>query len=190
MAQGTTAGAGMTWLLWALMTVGCWGVYGVLLHTGQVSMGDPVNGRYKAFLFVGLAYFLTAVLAPLLVLRWNGADWNYPAGGMVWSLLAGIFGAIGAFGVLLAFGAKGSPAAVMSIIFAGAPIVNAFVAMAVHPPAGGLGSVRWQFVLGIALAAVGGCLVTLYKPTPAPKAAAAVHAAVEPASDHPAARLE
>jgi hypothetical protein len=49
----------------------------------------------------------------------------------------------------------------MSIVFAGAPVVNAFVAMAFHPPAHGL---RWQFVLGIALAAVGGGLVTLYRP--------------------------
>jgi hypothetical protein len=31
-----------------------------------------------------------------------------------------------------------------------------------------MASLRWQFVLGIALAAVGGCLVTLYKPGPAP----------------------
>ena len=77
-------------------------------------------------------------------------------------------GAIGAFGVLLAFGAKGSPAVVMSIIFAGAPIVNAIVAISLHPPEGGLGALRPQFVLGIVLAAVGGCLVSFYKPNPAP----------------------
>jgi hypothetical protein len=52
----------------------------------------------------------------------------------------------------------------MSIIFAGAPIVNAAVAMALHPPEGGLLSIRWPFVLGILLAALGGCLVTLYRP--------------------------
>ena len=46
-------------------------------------------------------------------------------GGMVWSLIAGIVGALGAFGVLLAFGAKGTPAVVMAIVFAGAPVVNA-----------------------------------------------------------------
>jgi hypothetical protein len=164
----------MTWLIFALMTVGSWGVYGVLLHSGQVAMADPVNGRYKAFLFVGIAYFLTAVLAPLAVLLFNGASWSYPVRGMGWSLLAGLAGAAGAFCVLLAFGAKGSPAVVMSIVFAGAPIVNAFVALAVHPPAGGLFNVRWQFVLGIALAAVGGCLVTLYKPGPAPPRPVAV----------------
>jgi len=42
------------------------------------------------------------------------------------------------------------------------------VALSIHPPAGGLGGLRWQFVLGIALAALGGCLVMLYKPNPAP----------------------
>ncbi len=159
---------GMTWLIYALITVAAWGVYGILLHTGQVSMADPVNGRYKAFLFVGIAYFLTAVLAPLAVLLLNGSDWALPGKGMLWSLVAGIAGAVGAFCVLLAFGAKGSPAAVMSIIFAGAPVVNALVALSLHPPAGGWSTLRWQFILGILFAALGGCLVTLYKPGPPP----------------------
>jgi drug/metabolite transporter (DMT)-like permease len=159
---------GMTWLVYALMTVGAWGVYGIFLHSGQIAMGDPSNGRYKAFLFVGIAYFLTAVLAPLAVLILNGSDWNFPIKGASLSLIAGIFGAIGAFCVLLAFGAKGTPAVVMSIIFAGAPIVNAILAMVMHPPADGWSGIRWQFVGGILLAAVGGCLVSLYKPNPAP----------------------
>ena len=115
----------MNWLMFALMTVVTWGVYGVFLHTGQMGMRDAVNGRYKAFLFVGLAYFLTAVLAPLTILVARGADWNYPKHGMTWSLVAGIAGALGAFCVLLAFGAKGTPPVVMSIVFAGAPVVNA-----------------------------------------------------------------
>ena len=80
--------------------------------------------------------------------------------------LAGIVGAIGAFGVLLAFGAKGTPAVVMSIVFAGAPVVNAIYSLTLHPPAGGWGSIRPQFYLGIVLAALGGCLVTFYKPNP------------------------
>ena len=163
---------GMAWLVYALMTVGAWGLYGLLLHSGQMGMGDPVNGRYKAFLFVGIAYFVTAVLAPIVVLLINGASWSFPMKGAAWSLIAGVAGAVGAFCVLLAFGAKGTPAVVMSIIFAGAPVVNAVVAMALHPPAAGLWSIRWQFVAGILLAALGGCLVTLYKPDPAkPKAA-------------------
>jgi drug/metabolite transporter (DMT)-like permease len=159
----------MNWLIFALMTVASWGVYGAFLHTGQMGMKDPVNGRYKAFLFVGIAYFLTAVLAPLGMLMARGADWNYPKGGMVWSLIAGIAGAVGAFCVLLAFGARGTPAVVMSIVFAGAPVVNAIYSLAQHPPAGGYGSIKPQFYLGILLAALGGCLVTYYKPNPPAK---------------------
>jgi hypothetical protein len=159
----------LTWLVFALLTVVSWGVYGVFLHTGQVAMQDPVNGRYKAFLFVGLAYFLTAVLAPLAVLAAKGAAFSgYTGRGMAWSLFAGIVGAVGAFGVLLAFGARGTPAVVMSIVFAGAPVVNAVYSLLLHPPAGGWGSIKPQFFLGIALAALGGCLVTYYKPNPPP----------------------
>ena len=175
MADGqASGGAGMTWIAFALMTVVSWGVYGVFLHTGQMAMGDPVNGRYKAFLFVGLAYFLTAVLAPLAVLVANGASWQMPVKGMAWSLIAGTVGAVGAFCVLLAFGAKGSPAVVMAIVFGGAPIVNAIVATAMHPPAGALSAIRWPFVLGLLMAAAGGCLVTLYRPMPAPPVRPAV----------------
>lgn len=165
--------AGMGWLVFALMTVVSWGVYGIFLHSGQVGMADPVNGRYKAFLFVGIAYFITAVLAPLAVLVAAGSDWNFPVKGAGLSLVAGVVGAIGAFCVLLAFGARGTPAAVMSIVFAGAPVVNAVVAMWLSPPAGGLSAIRWQFVAGILLAALGGCLVTYYKPPPAPAGAKA-----------------
>ena len=154
----------MTWLIFVALTVLCWGVYGVMLHTGQMAMEDPVNGRYKAFLFVGIAYLFAAVFGSLIVLKLNNVDWTFAPTGIWWSTVAGIAGAIGALGVVLAFGAKGSPAVVMSIVFAGAPIVNAFVAMAVHPPAGGLAALNWPFILGIAMAAGGGCLVTLFRP--------------------------
>lgn len=173
----------MTWLLFALMTVACWGVYGILLHAGAVGMGDPANGRYKAFLLVGVAYVVVAVLAPLAMLIANGADWHMPFKGMGYSFVAGVVGAIGAFGVLLAFGAKGSPAVVMSIIFAGAPVVNAFVAMWLHPPEGGWGSIPVPFWIGIALAATGGCLVTFYKPTPPKKAPVAEVAGADAGAD-------
>ena len=53
---------------------------------------------------------------------------------------------------------------VMSIIFAGAPLVNAIASFIKHPPQGGLGAIRWPFWLGILLAAVGGALVTKFKP--------------------------
>lgn len=167
-AAQTAASSSLAWLPFALMTVAAWGLYGVALHTGQVAMGDPVNGRYKAFLWVGIAYVLVAVLAPAAVLVINKATWSMTTRGIAWSLFAGVVGAVGAFCVLLAFGAKGNPAVVMSIIFAGAPIVNAVVAMSMHPPAGGWSSIHPLFVTGIVLAACGGLLVTKFKPGPGP----------------------
>jgi drug/metabolite transporter (DMT)-like permease len=171
----------MHWLVFALLTVFSWGVYGVMLHQGQMGMNDKENGRFMAFLYVGIAYFLVAIIGPIVVLKLQGGrlDFlNYPPKGLWWSLIAGVFGAIGAFGVLLAFGAKGSPAVVMSIVFAGAPVVNAFYSLITHPPAGGWGSIKPQFYLGILLAALGGTLVTYYKPAPtAPAKAPAVTAA-------------
>jgi drug/metabolite transporter (DMT)-like permease len=159
---------GMTWLAFVFMTVISWGLYGVFLHSGQLAMGDPLNGRYKAFLFVGIAYMLTAIIGPIIVMLLNGSSWVFTGKGMWWSLVAGIVGAVGAFCVLLAFGAKGTPAVVMSLVFAGAPIVNAIAAMIVHPPAGGFSALRWQFIVGILLAALGGYMVVMYKPEAAP----------------------
>src|SRR5437762_1489431 len=79
------------WLIYSLLTVASWGVYGIFLHTGQTAMADPVNGRYKAFLFVAIVQ---------------------------------------------------------------------------HPPAGGYGGIKPQFYLGILLAALGGFMVTMFKPNP------------------------
>lgn len=175
-----------SWLVFALGTVVTWGLYGIFLHMGQMGMVDPVNGRYKAFLFVGVAYFLTAVLAPLAMLMFKGTDWSFPAKGLWLSLFAGILGAIGAFFVLLALGAaisakvQNAPGVVMSIIFAGAPIVNAIVSISM---AHDWGKIRWPFILGLFMAAGGGFLVTKFKPvhaTPAKPADKVV--AVDPAS--------
>lgn len=180
----------MNWLYLALVTVACWGLYGIFLHKGQVEMADKDLGRYKAFLFVGIAYFLTAVIAPLAILILKGANWSMPPKGMWISLFAGILGAIGAFFVLLAMG-SGAKAGinpgivavlVMSTIFAGAPIVNAIVGIMMHPPKGGMAAIPFPFYLGILLAAVGGFMATKFKPAPAPPAAK------PPAAESPAER--
>lgn len=177
------AGPGNTWFYFTLITVFSWGVYGILLHKGQVAMGDPVNGRYKAFLFVGIAYFLTAVLAPLALLMAKGSAFSgYTSSGSWWSLIAGIAGAIGAFGTLLAFGAKGAPPAVMSIVFAGAPVVNALVSLYLFRDEIDFGKVNPAFYIGLIMAVVGGGLVTKFKPNPTPKKPAAAVAPANPSA--------
>ena len=173
-----------SWLIYALLTVACWGLYGIFLHKGQVKMADPSNGKYKAFLFVGVAYFLIAVLAPLVILLKNKVEWQMPGAAIWWSLAAGVVGALGAFFVLLAFANKGTPSVVMSIIFAGAPIINAAISIMIME---GIkySNIDFRFFLGILLAAVGGCLVTFYKPHPAPKKAPAQAAIEKPAEEAP-----
>tara|TARA_A100001037_G_scaffold280578_1_gene283465 strand:+ start:82 stop:609 length:528 start_codon:yes stop_codon:yes gene_type:complete len=161
----------MHYIYFALLTVACWGIYGVFMHLGSVGMKDPENGRIMAFLWVGLAYFLTAVVAPIIILKFKGGNvafWTYPTKGWQWSLFAGTLGAIGALGVLLAFGAAPKPTVayvpvIMSIIFAGAPIVNAIVSTSkgkLWP------EVKLPFIAGICLAALGGYLVTKHAPKP------------------------
>jgi len=149
------------WQGWAALTVLCWGLYGVFLHSGALGMGDPAHGRIKAFLMVGVAYFLVAILAPALVLWLRGAGWGFSGPGVGWSLLAGTVGAVGAFGVLMAYGAGGKPPVVMSIIFGAAPVVTALVSTW---RAGAWAEVRWPFVLGMALCVSGVALVNLYRP--------------------------
>ena len=168
--MAATTASGFPWYAWALLTVACWGVYGVCMHTGSTNMENKEHGRIMAFLWVGLAYFLTAVIAPLIILKLKGAPiefWAYPAKGLKWSLIAGILGAIGALGVLLAFGASPNPPIyvpiVMSIIFAGAPIVNAIVNTTKE---GNWAFVKPPFIIGICLAALGGYLITKNPPKP------------------------
>lgn len=170
MIGATDEQSGVWWLIFSLLTVVCFGVYGNLLHTGQIGMKDKAFGRYKAFLFVGVAYFVVAVLLPILLLlpSITSGGFDFTLEGSGYSLVAGAFGAVGAFGILLAFGAKGTPVVVMSIVFAGAPIINAIFSIIIHPPEGGIASIKPMFFVGILLAAIGGGLVTFYKPPPAP----------------------
>jgi hypothetical protein len=168
----------MNWLVFALMTVISWGVYGVLLHKGRGNMPmgpETPHAGLKAFLFVCIAYALIGIAAAAL-LKMRGSNWSFSSGGIRWSLVAGGAGALGAFTLILALGAaaqiyKGAAAAaVMPIVFGGAPIVNTLVAMGVHPPEGGLKSIPIPFILGCILAAGGAFLVAKYAPAASPSA--------------------
>jgi hypothetical protein len=150
---------------------------------GSENMHDPANGRIKAFLFVGLAYFLAAVLAPILILALSGANWNFPIKGMTLSLIAGVVGAIGALGVLLAFNAAPKPTGayvpvIMTIIFSGAPVLNALISLTITPPPNGWSKIPVPFWIGMVLAVSGGALVTRFKPSGAPPKKPATVAAV------------
>lgn len=170
----------MNWLVFALLTVLSWGVYGVLLHKGRGNMPmgpETPHAGLKAFLFVCIAYALIGLAAAAL-LKLRGSNWSFSSGGIQWSLIAGGAGAIGAFTLVLALGAaaqiyKGAAAAaVMPIVFGGAPIINTILAMTLHPPEGGFKALPIPFLLGCVLAALGAFLVAKYAPSNAGATAA------------------
>lgn len=136
----------------------CWGNYGPLMHEGQHAMG---NNSLLAFIGVGMAYFLIAVVVPLVVLRGRGDDGRWTISGAIWALSAGVVGALGALAIIMAFKYHGKPVYVMPLVFGCAPVVNTFVTMAM--------SRTWKeaglaFYLGVVIVALGAVGVMTYKP--------------------------
>ena len=152
----------MTWLIFTLIATIASGIFGVLTHAGQKSMGDSAHGQYKALLFAGIGYSLIAIVGSGVMLTTTSAQWSFPINGLGLAILAGLASVGVIFFNLLAFAARGSPAVVISIGAAGGPILNAAIAITLYPPAPG--SLRWEFIFGIAAAAVGGYMITVYRP--------------------------
>ena len=148
--------------LWMIFVVGAilsWGTYVPMIHHGQVLLN---KGALRAFLCVGGAYFLTAVVIPLglmLGAKTEPMEFNMP--GVTFATIAGILGAAGALCVILALKTGGTPLYVAPLVFAGAPIVNSLVSMAWHKPK--TAPEIW-FYVGLLLAAVGAGLVLRFKP--------------------------
>ncbi len=168
-----------TWMAFVLGAVLSWGVYVPVLHEGQASMGGgaPSAGAIRAFLCVGLAYFVTAVVIPLIALQFGLAggekleftakDGSFNMNAVTFSTLGGIAGAAGALCIIFSIKNGGKPLYVAPLVFAGAPIVNAIVSIIWHPPEEGNRPEYlpgWiMFASGILLAAVGAGLVLYSK---------------------------
>jgi hypothetical protein len=148
----------MNWLVFVLGAVLSWGSYGVLLHQGQVKLGNPL----RALLCVGIAYFLIGVIVPIAALAAQGQGlrgFNGP--GTTAATIAGALGAIGAVCIIYAFRAGGLPVYVMPLVFGGAPLVNVLVSMALHPPKMAPSPMLY---VGFLLASLGAGMVLYYKP--------------------------
>ena len=152
----------MTWLVFTLIATAASGIFGVLTHAGQKAMEDSAGGKYKALLFAGVGYSLVAIVGSAVMLTITGGQWSFPINGMGLAILAGIATVGVIFCNLLAFAAQGAPVVVVSIGIVGAPILNAAIAITLYPPAPG--SLRWEFIFGIAAAAIGGYMITVYRP--------------------------
>ena len=148
----------MEWVIFVAGAVLSWGAYGALLHLGQTALGNPL----KAMLCVGVAYFLMGVIVPVIGLSAQGSLSNFPTGGLITATIAGALGAAGALCIIYSFRFGGLPVYVMPLVFGGAPIVNVFVSMAIHPPKVPINPMLW---VGFVLASVGAAIVLYYRPT-------------------------
>ena len=156
------------------LTALCWGIYGPVLHFGREAM----HSSLRPFVCVGLAYFLIAVLIPLVLLA-RGERGGWTTKGVVWSLLAGAAGAFGALGVILALGFGGKPIYVMPLVFGGAPVVNTLFTAFMNRA---FDQLKAPFLAGLILVILGAVTVLVFKPQAAAPAAAAVAAADAPAT--------
>lgn len=167
----------MRFLIFVVLTIAAWGMYGPILHNGQVTMGDETGlSRWKPFVCVGIAYFLIAVVYPALTISREGKG-NWSPSGMLWSFFSGAVGAFGALGIILAFMFGGKPVYVMPLVFGFAPVVNTFVTALM---ARTIKQASVTFYIGVLVVAIGGAGVMFFKPSPPPKHASLV-TIVEPA---------
>lgn len=176
------------------LTILCWGLYGQVLLKGQLKMATheavPAHDAALAptgsanapaaaaavhpaflrpFVCVGLAYFLIGVIVPAVWLHYYGEKGEWTASGLIWSLAGGALGALGAFGIILAFKFGGRPIYVMPLVFGGAPVVNAFLTIYMSGRVKEIGPI---FLAGLVMVALGAVTVLLSAPSPPASAVA------------------
>ncbi len=172
-----------------------WGVYVPLIFFGGSELGGKPNARLMAILCVGVAYFVLAVLFPLVLFLTGQQEWpSLKTTGLVFAALAGVAGAVGAICVIFASSAAVAQARVEGatlpadlakyriyiapLIFGLAPVINALVSTVWHPQPGNAFHFEanvpdWRLLLGIVLVGVGVALVLYSKEAGEVKAAAA-----------------
>lgn len=148
-----------TWLFFVLGAALSWGAYVPMIHHGQIGMGK--NSAFRAFLFVGIAYFVLAIVIPGVLLLIKTEPFEFTRKGVSLAFSAGLLGALGALCVIFALKTGGKPLYVAPLVFAGAPVVNVLVSMGWDKPKSPPGAL---FYVGVVLAATGVGMVLRYRP--------------------------
>ena len=163
-AEGTAIQSWLAVGLSIAMAVLCWGAYGPFLHIGQMKMG---GSRLRPFCCVGIAYFVIAVMVPVVVIESMSMHSSsaYSMWGMLWSVLAGTCGAMGALGIILAFTYGGKPIFVMPLVFGFAPVINTLTSIVEK---GKFDNLNWLFGGSLLLGILGAVTVLLNAPKAAP----------------------
>jgi drug/metabolite transporter (DMT)-like permease len=170
------------WYGYVILAGLAWGCYVPLVFYGGTELGGKSNARLTAILCVGIAYFVIAVLFPLMVFLTGQEEWpKWSTTGLVFSSLAGVAGAAGAICVI--FASKSAVAAGMEIkktnpafdpatfrtliaplIFGVAPVINTLLSSVWHPKEGHpfhftFAPPGWKMWLGVVMIGAGVFLV-------------------------------
>jgi drug/metabolite transporter (DMT)-like permease len=140
------------------LTAISWGVYGPVLHKGQMAMQ---GSRLRPLICVGVSYLVIAVVFPLLLMPVINDPGEWTFRGTMWSLAGGAAGAVGAIGIILAFNFGGKPIYVMPLVFGGAPVINTFAALMAADRVGEL--TPW-FISGLIIVIIGAVTVLVFAP--------------------------
>jgi hypothetical protein len=157
-----------------------WGTYVPIIFYGGTELTTKpgtIGGRLASILCVGIAYFVMAVVIPVVLMGLReDAKPEWKSNGLVFSALAGIAGAVGAICVIFASKAAVDAAKlegvnpatyrvfIAPLIFALAPAINTLLSLVWHPKPGdpwhfGFEVPGWKLPVGILLVAVGTFLV-------------------------------
>lgn len=176
------------WWGYVILAGLAWGTYVPIIFYGGTELTTrpgTIGGRLASILCVGVAYFVLAVLIPvvLMAIR-DDAKPEWKTNGLVFSALAGVMGAVGAICVIFASKAAVDAAKlegattpqeiakyrmfIAPLIFSLAPAINTLLSLVWHPKPGdpfhfGFEIPGWKLPAGIILVAAGTFLVLLSK---------------------------
>jgi hypothetical protein len=162
-----------------------WGTYVPIIFYGGTELTTrpgTIGGRLASILCVGVAYFVLAVVIPVVLMATRGdeAKPEWKTNGLIFSGIAGIAGAVGAICVIFASKAAVDAAKadgidpatyriyIAPLIFTLAPIINTVLSLVWHPKPGnafhfGFEMPSWHLPVGIVLVAAGTFLVLYSK---------------------------
>jgi hypothetical protein len=178
------------WWVYVILAGLAWGVYVPLIFFGGTDLTTKpgtIGGRLASILCVGIAYFLLAVVVPVILMSLrDDAKPEWRSTGLIFSGLAGVAGAVGAICVIFASKAASDAAKlegvapatyrmyIAPLIFSLAPAINTVLSLVWHPVASKPDQPAnpwvfefempgWKLLAGIVLVAAGTFLVLMSK---------------------------
>ncbi|OWK43310.1 hypothetical protein [Fimbriiglobus ruber] len=169
------------WWGYVLLAGLSWGTYVPIIFYGGSELGGKPNARLMAILCVGIAYFVLAVVFPLILFLTGQEEWpKLSTTGLTFACLAGVAGAVGAICVVFASKAAVDAAKaeglnpatfrvyIAPLIFGLAPVINTLISTLWHPKSGEpfhfeFEMPGWKLLLGILLVGAGAFLVLFSK---------------------------